>query len=90
MNTLRELRGMMTLELKAEHSQRVAGRELAEDITVVVAELEDEKTDAMLSACESGGKYVGAHSSALSVYVIKRMLLAKELAQKKQPQGVKP
>ncbi|MCS3433337.1 capsid protein [Klebsiella sp. BIGb0407] len=64
----RELRGMMTPELKAEHSQRVAGRELAEDITVVIAELEDDKTDVMLSACESGGKYVGAHSSALSIY----------------------
>lgn len=64
----RELRGMMTPELKAEHSQRVAGRELAEDITVVIAELEDDKTGAMLSACASGDKYVGTHASALSVY----------------------
>ena len=67
----RELRGMMTPELKAEHSQRVAGRELAEDITVVIAELEDDKTGAMLSACASGDKYVSTHSSALSVYARK-------------------
>jgi hypothetical protein len=59
---------MMTPELKAEHGQRVAGRELAEDITVVIAELEDDKTGAMLSACVSGDKYVGTYSSALSVY----------------------
>ncbi|WP_299998834.1 capsid protein [uncultured Cedecea sp.] len=64
----RELRGMMTPELKAEHSQRVAGRELAEDITVVIAELEDDKMDIMLSACTSGDKYVSTHASALSVY----------------------
>lgn len=64
----RELRGMMTPELKAEHGQRVAGRELAEDITVVIAELEDDKTSAMLSACASGEKYVGTHFSAFSVY----------------------
>lgn len=65
----RELRGIMTPELKAEHSQRVAGRELAEEFTALIAELEDDKTRAMLAACTSGGEYVGAHSGAFSVYV---------------------
>lgn len=35
----RELRGMMTPELKAEHGQRVAGRELAEEFATLIDEL---------------------------------------------------
>lgn len=50
----RELRGMMTPELKAEHSQRVAGRELAEEFTALIDELNDNKASTMLDACTSG------------------------------------
>lgn len=64
----RELRGMMTPELKAEHSQRVAGRELAEEFTALIAELEDDKASTMLSACTSGDKYVGTHFTVFSAY----------------------
>ncbi|WP_393970331.1 capsid protein [Kluyvera intermedia] len=64
----RELRGMMTPELKAEHGQRVAGRELAEEFTALIAELEDDKTRTMLAACASGDKYVGTHFTVFSAY----------------------
>lgn len=64
----RELRGMMTPELKAEHSQRVAGRELAEEFTALIDELNDDKASTMLSACTSGDKYVGTHFTVFSAY----------------------
>lgn len=64
----RELRGMMTPELKAEHSQRVAGRELAEEFTALIDELNDDKASTMLDACTSGKEYISAHSEALSVH----------------------
>ncbi|WP_112913780.1 capsid protein [Escherichia coli] len=63
----RQLRGVMTPELKAEHSQRVAGRELAEEFTALIGELETDKTSAMLDACRSGKEYVIAHQAAFSV-----------------------
>ena len=50
---------MMTPNRKAEHSQRVAGRELAEEFTALIDELNDDKASTMLSACTSGDKYVG-------------------------------
>lgn len=64
----RELRGVMTPELKAEHGKRVAGRELAEEFTTLIAELEAEKSRGMLAACTSGKAYVNAHLEAFSVY----------------------
>lgn len=64
----RELRGMVTPELKAEHSQRVAGRELAEEFTALIDELNDDKASTMLSACTSGDKYVGTHFTVFSAY----------------------
>ena len=64
----RELRGMMTPELKAEHSQRVAGRELAEEFTALIDELNDDKASTMLAACTSGDKYVGTHFTVFSAY----------------------
>uniref|UniRef100_UPI000B7F9A94 capsid protein n=1 Tax=Escherichia coli TaxID=562 RepID=UPI000B7F9A94 len=64
----RELRGMMTPELKTEHSQRVAGRELAEEFTALIDELNNDKASTMLAACTSGKEYVSAHSEALSAH----------------------
>ncbi|MEI6017876.1 capsid protein [Klebsiella quasipneumoniae subsp. quasipneumoniae] len=64
----RELRGMMTPELKAEHGQRVAGRELAEEFTALIDELNDDKARTMLTACTSGNEYISAHTVALSAY----------------------
>lgn len=64
----RQLRGMMTPELKAEHSQRVAGRELAEEFTALIDELNDDKARTMLAACTSGKEYISAHSEALSAH----------------------
>lgn len=64
----RELRGMMTPELKAEHGQRVAGRELAEEFAALIDELNDDKARTMLAACTSGKEYVSAHSDAFSAY----------------------
>lgn len=63
----RELRGVMTPEMKAEHSQRTASRELAEEFTGLIADLEDDKARVMLAACTSGKDYVSAHLSAFSV-----------------------
>ena len=64
----RSLCGNITPEMKAEHSQRVASRELAEEFTGLIAELEDDKTRAMLAACRSGDAYVAAHASAFTAY----------------------
>lgn len=64
----RELRGMVTPELKAEHGQRVAGRELAEEFTALIDELNDDKARTMLAACTSGKEYVSAHSDVFSAY----------------------
>jgi hypothetical protein len=63
----RELRGVMTPEMKAEHSQRTASRELAEEFTGLIADLEDDKARVMLAACTSGKEYVCAHLSAFAV-----------------------
>jgi|GEM_PF-194453 len=63
----RELRGMVTAEMKAEHVQRTASRELAEEFTGLIAELEIDKSRAMLAACKSGKAYVNMHLNALSI-----------------------
>ena len=47
----RTLRGNLTDELKAEHSQRIASRELADEFTGLIAELELDKQVSMLNAC---------------------------------------
>lgn len=64
----REMRGMMIPELKAEHGQRVTGRELAEEFTALIDELNDDKARTMLAACTSGKEYVSAHSAAISAH----------------------
>ena len=68
LNESAELRGMMTPELKAEHGQRVAGRELAEEFATLIDELNDDKARTMLAACTSGKEYVSAHSDVFSAY----------------------
>ncbi|PXW50006.1 hypothetical protein DFO55_1281, partial [Grimontella sp. AG753] len=64
----RSLRGNLTHEMKAEHSQRVANRELAEEFTALIAELEDDKDRAMLGACGSAHQYTTAHNTAFTTY----------------------
>lgn len=66
--SFRSLRGNITPEMKAEHSQRVASRELADEFTGLIAELENDRTRAMLGACETGAAYTAAHGTALTTY----------------------
>lgn len=44
------------------------GRELAEEFTALIAELETDKSRAMLAACASGEKYVEEHRTAFGLY----------------------
>ena len=52
----RTLRGNLTPEMKAEHSRRIASRELADEFTGLIAELETDRTRAMLNACSTDSK----------------------------------
>ncbi|WLS79490.1 hypothetical protein Q3V30_02940 [Erwinia pyri] len=65
----RTLRGNLTDELKAEHSQRIASRELADEFTGLIAELELDKQVAMLNACGTGKDYIYAHKLAFNEFV---------------------
>lgn len=62
----RSSRGNLTDELKAEHSQRIASRELAGEFTGLIEVLELDKQSNMLSCCVSGKRLVEAHNSALN------------------------
>lgn len=64
----RQLRGVMTPEMKAERSQQVADRELAEEFGSLISEMEAEKEKVMESACYSGKGYIRTHYEALSAY----------------------
>ena len=64
----RTLRGSLTPEMKAEHSRRIASRELADEFTGLIAELETDRTRAMLNACSTGNKYLSAHEDAFTAY----------------------
>ena len=64
----RTLRGSLTPEMKAEHSRRIASRELADEFTGLIAELETDRTRAMLSACSTASKYLSAHDDAFTAY----------------------
>ena len=64
----RTLRGNLTPEMKAEHSKRIASRELADEFTGLIAELETDRTRAMLNACSTGNKYLSAHEDAFTAY----------------------
>ncbi|MDT3641297.1 capsid protein, partial [Cronobacter sakazakii] len=50
----RSLRGNLTPEMKAEHGRRIASRELADEFTGLIAELENDRKRAMLGACTTG------------------------------------
>lgn len=60
----RSLRGQLTDELKAEHSQRIASRELADEFTGLISVLELDKQSAMLACCSSGKAYVETYRTA--------------------------
>lgn len=64
----RTLRGNLTPEMKAEHSKRIASRELADEFTGLIAELETDRTRAMLNACSTASKYLSAHEDAFTAY----------------------
>lgn len=62
----RSSRGNLTDEMKAEHGQRIASRELAGEFTGLIEVLELDKQGNMLSCCTSGQRLVEAHNSALN------------------------
>lgn len=62
----RNLRGNLTDELRAEHSQRIASRELADEFGGLLKELELDKQEAMLKCCGSGKEYVESHREAFT------------------------
>ena len=62
--SFRNLRGNLTDELRAEHSQRIASRELADEFGGLLKELALDKQEAMLKCCGSGKEYVESHSAA--------------------------
>lgn len=64
----RSLRGNLTPEMKAEHGRRIASRELADEFTGLIAELENDRKRAMVGACTTGNKYRAAYDDALSTY----------------------
>lgn len=60
----RNLRGNLTDELRAEHSQRIASRELADEFSGLLKELVLDKQEAMLKCCGRGKEYVESHCEA--------------------------
>ncbi|MBA0035489.1 hypothetical protein HS962_04435 [Pantoea sp. BIGb0393] len=64
----RKLRGNLTDELRAEHTQRIASRELADEFAGLLKELELDKQYAMLCCCTSGRELVESHSAAFTEF----------------------
>lgn len=64
--SFRNLRGNLTDELRAEHSQRIASRELADEFGELLKELALDKQEAMLKCCGSGKEYVESHREAFT------------------------
>ncbi|MGA9605996.1 MAG: hypothetical protein WBR21_03060 [Rouxiella badensis] len=64
----RKLRGKITDEMKTEHSQRIAKRELAEEFTALIEELELDKLQATIQNSSTGKQYIAAHRQALQEY----------------------
>lgn len=64
----RTLRGNLTEELKAEHSQRIASRELADEFTGLIEELEIDKQVAMIGGCNTGLSYINSHRAAFNEF----------------------
>ncbi|KAF0855550.1 hypothetical protein [Pantoea dispersa] len=62
----RNLRGNLTDELRAEHSQRIASRELADEFGELLKELALDKQEAMLKCCGSGKEYIESHREAFT------------------------
>lgn len=64
----RDLRGAITPELRAEHSQRIASRELADEFTGLIEALEFEHEGEMIRAVSTGRAWVDAHGDAFTQY----------------------
>jgi len=64
----RTLRGNLTPEMKTEHSKRIASRELADEFTGLIAELETDRSRVMLNACSTGNNYRSAHGDVFTAY----------------------
>jgi len=64
--SFRNLRGNLTDELRAQHSQRIASRELADEFGGLLKELALDKQEAMLKCCGSGKEYVESHREAFT------------------------
>lgn len=64
----RTLRGNLTDELKAEHSQRIASRELADEFTGLIEELEIDKQLTMIGGCHTGLSYINSHQAAFNEF----------------------
>ena len=64
----RYLRGNLTDEMRAEHSQRIASRELADEFGGLLKELSLDKQEAMLKCCCSGKEYVESHRDAFTEF----------------------
>jgi hypothetical protein len=64
----RKLRGNFTDELRAEHTQRIASRELADEFVGLLKELELDKQYATLCCCTSGKELVESHSTAFTEF----------------------
>ncbi|ERM15500.1 hypothetical protein L585_04330 [Pantoea ananatis BRT175] len=52
--------------MRAEHSQRIASRELADEFGGLLKELALDKQEAMLKCCGSGKEYVESHREAFT------------------------
>jgi len=64
----RDLRGAITPEMRAQHSQRIASRELADEFTSLIEALEFEHEGEMMRAASTGRALVNAHRTAFTQY----------------------
>lgn len=64
----RDLRGAITPEMRAEHSQRIASRELADEFAGLIEVLEFEHEGEMIAAVSTGRAWVSAHRTAFTQY----------------------
>ncbi|WP_413453588.1 hypothetical protein [Erwinia persicina] len=64
----RDLRGAITPEMRDEHSQRIASRELADEFTGLIEALEFEHEGEMIAAVSTGRAWVNAHGTAFTQY----------------------
>ena len=64
----RDLRGAITPEMRVEHSQRIASRELADEFSSLIEALEFEYEGEMIRAASTGRAWVNAHGTAFTQY----------------------